>query len=278
MIKNYLKIAFRSLVKQKIYSIINILGLAAGIASCVLIVMYVTDEFSYDSFHAKREHIYKLALERKYPNHSTLYAVIPHSYGDAMQRDFPEIENVVKMAGPFNNVGITYTNEKREAKVFEENFVMAADSNFFEVFSIGILEGNAETALTKPADVVLTRQTAKRYFGDEKAIGKTLQFFNRDYSVSAVCEDVPENSHMKFEVLFKWEDQVIGNGQPNFTGFNSHIYLQLNPGTDPKALEAKFPQMVDTYAAAQIETNLQKSWEDYKKEGNGYRYFLQPLT
>ena len=196
MIKNYIKIAFRSLIRQKIYSIINILGLASGIASCVLIVMYVSDEFSYDSFHANAENIYKLGLERKYPNHSTNYAVVPHSYGDAIQQDFPEVETVVKMAGPFNNVGITFTDDRDEAKIFEENFVMAADSNFFDVFSIKILEGNAETALVKPADVVLTRQTAMRYFGDDSAIGKTIQFLNRDFSVSAVCEDIPENSHM----------------------------------------------------------------------------------
>lgn len=278
MIKNYLKIALRSLVKQKVYSLINILGLAAGIASCVLIVMYVTDEFSYDSFHTKKEHIYKLGLERKYPHHSTWYAVVPHSYGDVLQHDFPEVESVVKMGGPFNNVGITYTNEQNESSVFEENFVMASDSNFFDVFSIKIMEGSSENPLTKSTDVVLTLQTAKRYFGDQNPVGKTLQFFNRDFTVSAVCENIPVNSHLKFDVLFKWDDQFLANGQPNFTGFNSHLYVALKPGADPAALEAKFPQMVDTYAAAQIETNLQKSWRDYKKEGNGYRYFLQPLT
>jgi putative ABC transport system permease protein len=278
MIKNYLKIAFRSLIKQKIYSVINILGLAAGIASCVLIVMFVMDEFSYDSFHGNRDRIYKLALERKYPNHSTNYAVVPHSFADAIQQDFPEVETVVKMGGPFNNTGVTYKNERGEEKLFEENFIMAADSNFFNVFSIKILQGDAEKALLKPSDIVLTEETARRYFGEERAIGKTVQIFQRDYSVSAICERVPENSHMKFDFLFKWDDQFLANGQPNFTGFNSHIYLQLKPGADAGALEKKFPKMVDTYASAQIETGLHKSWEDYKKEGNGYRYFLQPLT
>ena len=275
MIKNYLKIAFRSLVKQKIYSIINILGLATGVASCVLIVMFVNDEFSYDSFHVKGDRIYKLALERKYPNHSTYYAVVPHSFGDAMQRDFPEIETLVKMAGPFNNTPVAYKDDRGEEKVFEENFVMAADSNFFQIFSIKILEGDPNTALSKPTDIVLTDETAMRYFGEEKAIGKTLQLFNQDYSVTAVCERIPENSHMKFDFLFKGDNQFLGT---NFTGFSSHIYVQLEPGANPKTLESKFPKMVDTYAAAQIEADLKKSWSDYKKEGNGYRYFLQPLS
>lgn len=277
MIKNYLKMAFRSLIKQKIYSIINILGLSTGIASCLLIVMFVNHEFSYDSFHDGADRIYKLALERIYPNHSTSYALVPHSFGEAIQRDFPEVETVVRMAGPFNNTGVSYRNEQSEEKFFEENFVMAADSNFFEVFSISIIEGNPATALVKPSDVVLTEETARRYFGDGKAIGKTLRIFNQDYVVSAICEPVPENSHMQFDFLVRSDDQFFANGQPNFIGFNSHIYLVLKPGAEAKDLEAKFPRMVDTYAAAQIESNLKKSWADYKQEGNGYRYFLQPL-
>lgn len=278
MIKNYLKIAFRSLIKQKIYSVINILGLATGIASCVLIVMFVTDEFSYDTFHQSGDRIYKLALERKYPNHSTYYAVVPHSFGDVIQKDFPAVETVVKVGGPFGNTGVRYKDARGDEKVFEENFVMAADSNFFKVFHIRIVEGDVSTTLSKPTDVVLTRETATRYFGAIRPIGKSLRIFDRDYVVSAVCENVPENSHMKFDFLAAWDDQFIANGQPNFLGFNSHLYIKLKSGASPGALEAKFPHMVDTYAAAQIETALQKSWDDYKKEGNGYRYFLQPLT
>ena len=277
MIKNYLKIAFRSLVKQKIYSVINILGLSAGIASCVLIVLFVTHEFSYDSFHAKAELIYKLALERIYPNHSTHYAVVPHSFGDAIQQDFAEVQSVLRMAGPFNNTGVSYRDDRGEEKFFEENFVMAADSNFFDVFNIRITEGTAATVLAERSHVVLTEETARRYFGEEKPIGKTLRIFNQDFVVSAICEPVPENSHMKFDFLIRADDQFFANGQPNFIAFNSHIYLVLKPGTDPGSLEAKFPDMVDRYAAAQIETNLQKSWQDYKREGNSYRYFLQPL-
>ena len=277
MIKNYLKIALRSLLKHKIYSIINIMGLAAGIASCVLIVAYVTDEFSYDSFNTRADRIYKLALERIYPTHSTYYAVVPHSFGDAIQQDFPEIATVVKMAGPFNNTGVSYRDEAGEEKFFEENFVMAADSNFFDVFSIKIREGNPVAALSKASDVVLTEETARRYFGETKAIGRALRILNQDYVVSAICEAVPGNSHLKFDLLLRADNRIFPNGQPNFIGFNSHIYLLLKPESDPKDLEAKFPKMVDTYASAQIETNLQKSWDAYKKEGNGYRYFLQPL-
>jgi len=278
MIKNYLKIALRTLFKQKIYSVINILGLAIGIASCALILMFVSHEFSYDSFHSQRNRIYKLALERVYPTHSTNYAVVPHSFADVIQRDFPEVQTVVRMAGPFNNTAVSYRDGSNEEKFFEENFVMAADSNFFSVFDIGITQGNVATALGKRSDVVLTKESARRYFGEESPIGKTLRILNQDFAVSAVCEDVPDNSHMKFDFLLRADDAFFANGQPNFIAFNSHIYVVLKPGADPRLLEAKFPEMVDTYAAAQIETNLQKSWEDYQREGNAYRYFLQPIS
>jgi putative ABC transport system permease protein len=279
MLKNYIKIAIRTLTKHKIYSIINVLGLSTGIASCLLIMMFVRDEFSYDKFHEKSDQIYKVALERKYPNHATNYAIIPHSYADAMLRDFPEVEQVVRMGGPVNNVIVTYKDSKDEQKQFEEDFLMAADSNFFDVFSIKILKGDPLKVLVNLTDIVVTEATAKKYFGAEDPIGKVLRMFNQDFTVTGVCENIPENSHFKFDFLAKWDEQFFGGGRRvNFISFSAHVYLLLKPGSDAKALESKFPKMVDTYAAAQIESDLGKSWEDYKKDGNGYRYYLQPLT
>lgn len=279
MIKNYLKVAFRSLLKQKAYSAINILGLSIGIASCLLIVLFVTDEFSYDKFHAKADRIYKFTLERIYPNHSTNYAVVPHSFGAVIPKDFPEVEQVVR-AQAFNNVLVTYPNPKGELIQFEEQKMMAAEKNFYDVFSIKLLKGEPGKVLTKNTDVVLTEETARRYFGDDEPIGKILKIFGNDFSVTGISENVPENSHFDYDFMFYWSDEgQQGQRQPeNFTSFSVHTYLLVRPGTDPKALEAKFPKMVDTYAAAQIERDLGKSWADYKKEGNGYRYFLQPLT
>ena len=121
MFKNYLKIALRSLIKQKVYTFINVLGLSVGVASCLLIVMFVMNEFSYDKFHAKADRIYKVSLERKYPNHATNYAIIPHSFADVMDRDFPEISSVLKMGGPISDVIINYKNERDEVKQFEED-------------------------------------------------------------------------------------------------------------------------------------------------------------
>lgn len=278
MFKNYLKIAIRNLTRQKIYTIINVLGLSVGIASCLLITMFVVNEFSYDKFHLNADSIYKIALERKYPNHATNYAIIPHSFADVLTRDFPEVTSVTKLGGPFNNVVVNYRDTRHELKQFEENFIMAADSNFFRFFSIKLLKGNPDKALVKNTDIVLTEGTAQRYFGNEEPLGKTVRMLNHDFTVSGICENVPENSHFKFDFLAKWDDQLFGDGlRTNFISFNAHIYVQVKRGTRPETLEEKFPDMVDRYAAAQIEQELGKSWEDYKREGNGYRYFLQPL-
>ncbi len=280
MIKNYLKVAFRSLIKQKAYSAINILGLSIGIASCLLIVLFVTDEFSYDKFHAKADRIYKFTLERIYPNHRTNYAVVPHSFGSVIPKDFPEVEAVTRIQGPFQNTIVSHIDKKGDLVQFEEQWLMAAEKNFFETFSIKLLQGDPKTVLSKNTDVVISESAAKKYFGSEDPMGKTFNIFGQEFAVSGVSEDVPENSHFDFDFVFYWSEvDQQGQLQPeNFTSFSVHTYLVLQPGADPKALEAKFPKMVDTYAAAQIERNLGKSWADYKKEGNGYRYFLQPLT
>ncbi len=279
MLRNYLKTAIRSLLKQRVYTIINVLGLSTGIASFALIATFVKDEFSYDRFHEKAENIYKVVLERKYPNHSTHYAVIPHSYADIMPEEFPEIQSVVRMGGPFNNAPVSVRTASGEEKAFEENFVMAADSNFFDMFSIRVLKGDRNKLLRNLNDAIITASAARKYFGDEEPLGKMINLFNQEWSITAVCEDIPRQSHFDFDILLKWNSNAFGGGREvNFTGFSAHTYVELKPGTNPDLLESKFPQMVDTYAAAQIEQNLGKSWEDYKAEGNGYRYYLQPLT
>lgn len=277
MLRNYLKVAIRSLLHQRIYSVINILGLSVGIASALLITLYVQYEFSYDKSFANVDHIYKMALERKYPNHSTYYAVVPHSYSEAIQHDLPEVKQVTRLTAPNNNVLVTYKNAQGEAKAFEENFVSAADSNFFTFFNIPFVKGSAVNALKNPNDLVITEATAERYFGKEDPIGKTLEFFGNAFKVTGVCQNVPDNSHFKFDFVGNLEF-IPFYKQISYTGFSAHMYLELGSANDYQSVESKFPKLVDTYAAAQIERNLGKSWEDYKKEGNGYRYFLQPLT
>ena len=166
MFKNYWKVAIRSLLKRKVYTSINILGLAAGMAVCLLIVLFIRSETNYDTFEPNSDRIVRVVLDRKYPGRTTGYAEIPFSVGQAIAHEFPE---VAACTGLQNFVGNGSVFMKVGEKVFEEKRVFFADSNFFRVFSSGLLEGDTATALARPNTAVLDEQTAIRYYGTASA-------------------------------------------------------------------------------------------------------------
>jgi len=277
MLSNFVKIAVRNLLKNKIYSFINILGLAIGMAGCVLIGLFVEDEYSYDTFHKNSDRIYRLALERIYPSHSTFYSITPHSFGTVLHEDFPEVREVVRLFH-FNNP-VVFRHEKRDGEmlVMEENNVLLADSNFFNVFSFPLIKGNPDQVLNGGHSIVLTETAARRYFGEEDPINKVIETVFGEFKISGICRDVPANSHFNFDLLGSFNSLPFFNNL-NFTGFSAHQYLVLSEGADPQELATKFPQMVKKYAGPQIQQNLKISYDEYISAGNGYRYFLQPLT
>lgn len=277
MLKNYIKVALRSLGKQKVYSIINVTGLAISITACLLIVLYVKHELSYDTFFPNADRIYKLVLERKYPNHSTFFSVVPHSYAGVLQQDFPEVENNLHMLGPNQNTVVRYEADGEEPKSFEENFFFFADTSFFSFFDIPLIKGDKRTALQQPNQLIISQSAAIRYFGNDEPLGKVLKGNFGELKITGVFNDLPANSHIRFEFVGSFDNTEFRK-QQNYISFDSHTYIRLKPGADAELLEAKFPKMVNTYAAGQIERELQQSWIDYQKAGNGYRYFLQPLT
>jgi putative ABC transport system permease protein len=277
MLRNYIKTAFRSLVKQKIYTAINIAGLAVSITACLLIALYVKHELSYDRFFPNADRIYKMILERKYPSHATFYASIPHSYATVVQRDFPEVENTMHMFGSGKNSNIKYKASDTEIKTFEEDYFMFADSAFFSFFDVDLLKGDKKTALALPNQVILSATTAHRYFGKEEPLGKVISGDFGELKVTGVFKDVPSNSHLRFDAMCAFSGPEFRKTE-NFITFDAYTYIKLKPGASAKILESKFPTMVDTYAAGQIERELGQSWQDYRKAGNGYLYFLQPLT
>lgn len=278
MLKNYIKVALRSLLKNRIYSIINVLGLSIGIASSLLILLHVEDELSYDKFHSNGDYIYKMVLERVYPDHNTNYAIIPHSFSDVLAKDFPEVKNVVRMFGnaPNNPIIVQYVDENGDEKRFEETAFMAADSTFFEIFDFNLTKGDSKSALANPQDMVITETMAKKYFGSEDPIGKTLTTDFGQFNISGVCDDVSENSHFEFGFIAALKTFPFIQ-QDNFFSFSTHLYIELNDNVDASALQSKFPQMVETYAAPQIEAALSTTFEEYVASGNGYHYSLIPL-
>lgn len=278
MLINYFKLAVRNLLKRKIYSLINIFGLATGMAICLLIVLFIKSELSFDTFHENGDNIYRMVVDRKYPGRATSYSNIPQSYAPAVKQECPEVQEAVRI---FNFLGGGTFQLKYEDKTFEEKSGLFVDSNFFRVFKPTILAGNADHALNKPNIIVLTETTAKKYFGSvDKAVGKILQpegNNNPPLEVTAVCSDWPENSHFSFDLLLT----TAGNAnfsETNFVNFAAHTYFLLNENTAPATLESKFPGIIEKHAAGNIEKQFGVSFKKFQEAGNGYRYYLQPLT
>jgi putative ABC transport system permease protein len=275
MFKNYLKVTIRNLMKRKAYTLINILGLATGMTVCLLIVLFIRSELSYDDFQQKGDRVYRVVLERKYPERSSSYSIIPLSIGDAIRHEFPEVEENTRLIDAVNNDNLYV---KAGDKVFEELHVFIADSNFFRVFTATLLEGDTSTALQKPNTAVLNERTAKKYFGSAaNAIGKSIETDGQNkYLVSAVCKDWPDNSHMVFDILLS-SSSFPFTRQPNYTNFSTYTYLLLRPNTSPAALEAKFPLIVEKYVSGEIARSFGETFQQFQAAGNGYHYYLQPL-
>lgn len=273
MFQNYLKIALRHLARNRGYTVINILGLAIGIACTLIILMYVQDELSFDQWHEDGDQIYRMALERKYPGRSRHYAIIPQSYSETVKSEYPEVENAVRM---FSFQGTL--NIKIGETIYEEENRVWADSNWFEFFSLPLIQGKVNEVLTQPNSVVLTETTAKKYFGEENPMGKTLDIPQNpvDLIVTGICADVPENSHFTFDLMMSSANLQFLQ-QPNYLNFSAYTYLHLSPNASPATLESKFPDLVTKYASGQVMTQFGVNYEEYQKQGNGYRYFLQPL-
>ncbi|MBN3583174.1 ABC transporter permease [Algoriphagus aestuarii] len=272
MFKNYLKIALRNLQKNKVYSIINVLGLTLGFLCCMLIMLHVKDELSYDKFIPNHEQIHRVALERIYPDHVNFYSIIPHSFAEAMQEEIKGVEEATRIFyfGTGNIISF-------EDTPYEEDFVAAVDSNFFNVFDFVLLQGNKETALAEPNTVVISETASQKIFKGQSAIGKTIKQGQAEYEITGVVKDIPQNSHMKLDYLVSSSSFPFID-QENYTSFAAHTYLKIDPNVAPKDVENEIPALVTKYASGQIERNLGVSYADYTAAGNGYHYFLQPIA
>lgn len=276
MLRNYLKIAFRNLWKNKIFSMINIFGLAIGMACSLLILMFIQYELSFDKFHKNADNIYRLVVNRQYPGRATGYSMIPQSYAGAVKQEFSEVVESVRV---FDFLGGGNLQIKIGDKRFDEKRVLNVDSNYFKIFSAVILAGDSKTALNKPNTVVLNATTAKKYFGTTNAVGKIIQIEglnNPPLEVTAICEDYPDNSHFTFDLLISTAGNK-GFKDTDFVGFAAHTYLLLNPNTTAENIEAKFPKLIEKYASGDIERRFGQTYSLFQSNGNGYHYYLQPL-
>ncbi|MFP3859995.1 MAG: ABC transporter permease [Bacteroidales bacterium] len=271
MIKNYLKISWRNLKRDKSYSLINIFGLAIGIAACLMISLYIIDELSYDKFHDNSDRTYRLYVDGQFGNNKFLSPYIPNPTKDALLDEFSQIESVTHFFDT-DQVRFEYEN-----KIFIENRVLYADSDFFEVFSFPMVKGEAKNALSEPNQIVLTESSARKYFGDEDPLGKMIKV-NRDelFQVTGVCEDVPDNSHFHFNYLLSYSSSHISEDQ-RWINSSVYTYFVLKEGVEQKNFEKQLDLLVEKYVGPEVVNFMGVNLEEFENRGNSYGFFLQPL-
>ncbi|MEO5890558.1 MAG: ABC transporter permease [Ferruginibacter sp.] len=272
MFKTYLVTAWRNIQKNRIFSIINIAGLAIGMAACLLILQYVNFELSYDQFNKNVPDLYRVYNDRYQNGKLIQHGTITYSaIGRAMQNEYPEVIDHARVA-PFGNLIINYDNKK-----FDEQEVIGVDNSFLRMFSYTLIAGNEQTALKDPFTAILTETAAKRYFGTQDNVGSFLGkaiIMGRDsmpYKVTGICRDVPENSHLQFDILASYVTMLAGKNpykeaDYDFTSSDFWHYIQLRPGADYKALQSKFGAFSEKY------------FQGNKVSGSVEKFYLQPLS
>ena len=238
MIKNYLKIALRNLRKYKTYAVINMAGLAVGMAGCLLIVLFVQDELNYERFHDNADRIVRLVEDQVQGDRVGRLATTYTPLAPALTTEFPAVEAAVRFY-PYP-VLVRYG----DAKKFQEDHFVLADSTVFDVFSFRLIRGEADAALAQPFTVVLTASTARKYFDDADPIGQVLTVRDddgeRDYTVTGVVEDAPRNSHLQFDMLASYSSSRIFapwmHSRGNWDWPPIYTYALLADGADPAAL------------------------------------------
>ena len=245
MFKNYLYIALRNIKKHKGYSLINILGLAIGMACCILIFLYVLYELSYDKYHENAGMIYRLKSDAQIgDNHLHIPKSSP-PMAEYMVENFPEVSNATRLR-ELGSVPVRYRENQ-----YYEGHIFFADNSFFDLFTSPLLKGNPKTALTTAYTAVITEDTAMKYFGDEDPTGKVLTIDeDADFTITGVVSNVPRNSHFVFDILCSFETHAQNNrmSMVNWLSLNYYTYILIQKGSDPRTLEQKFPDMIATNA------------------------------
>lgn len=265
MIQSYLKLALRSLLRYKMHSAISIFGLGIGFACFIIAFVFIAHEMGYDAFLKNAERVYRVRSDviEKAPNIRNNYATSPHSIAPLLKRDFPEIEDVVRIKHGNRIRSIERRIVYYQDKQFVENEIYYADPNFFQMFSFSLVKGDAQTALEAPYSVVITEEMALKYFGGDNPIGKILQIKmgdKKEYVVTGVVKDRPSNTHFKFDFIASLRTFQLRRG---FSDSGYYTYILLSDKTSPELLAQKFPEFLDRHKYTG------KKWER--------RLVLQPL-
>ncbi len=246
MIKNLIRIAFRNFKKDKWYSILNILGLTIGITFSLFLIFYITDELNFDRYNEKADRIVRIVSYIQEKDKNTNWTVTQLPLAATLKKDFPEVEDATRL------MGRERTLFKKGTDGFYETKIYYADSTIFNIFTCRFIEGNPATALKNPNSIVISKSIAEKYFGkNTQVVGKTMKTVYDLYKVTGVIEDVPKNSHLRFDMLISFSTILKGNnnGNDNWGSFNNFTYVLLKPGTTAEAFNKKLIPMYDKYMA-----------------------------
>lgn len=282
MIRNYVLLFLRNLSRQKLFSIINLLGLTVSISSAVLIYLYVRHEMSYDSFHNHAERIYRINQTFIWgENDNNQFSSTGPGVATALRAELPEAELLTSIHTPGNFI-ISYTNAKGEVLVFEEDKILAADTNFFAMFSFPLIHGEPNHVLKQANTMVMSESTAKKYFGDENPVGKLVRLGTFDnqqtYEVTGIAKDTPDNSYIEFDVLLSMSSfPTIARLHWSWVFTQLETYVRLREGTDIANTKNKLTTIPRKYAEETLQRIMNVSYDEYIKSGKKWDLFLQPM-
>jgi len=272
MFRNYLKTAFRNLLKNKFYTSINIIGLAVGLATCLLILLYVLDELSYDRYNVNAERIYRVNNEIKFGDNYFDLAVSPALMGSAMVREMPQVQQYARLRW-YGSFLVKKGNEN-----IQEGRVGFADSSLFDVFTLPMIAGDPKTALKEYHSLVITETIAEKYFNSTNVVGKTMLINDTgNYKITGVIKDIPKQSHFNFDFFVPMIENN-GSNDDNWLSENWSTYILLKKNTDAKQVEAQLNPMMDRHVGPELKSVINQSLEDFEKTGGYVRASLTPLT
>jgi putative ABC transport system permease protein len=271
MLRNYFRIAFRTLVKNRIFSIINVFGLAVGLTCCLLIGAFLYDELNYDHYPAHAGELYRVGIKLNQNGGEANYPAVDVAVGAGMKNTYPEVLASTRIMP----MGESYVQYKD--KQFKESHMAFCDSNFLELFSIPLVEGDPKTALSSPNTVVITRAVARKYFGSEPALGKVLDIM-KGSKVTGVIDQVPDGSHFHFDMFMSMVSIHGAATGTTWSNIGFYTYLLLDKKADPKKLEAAFPQLVEKYVVPESQHDMGVSLAEARKALNNWKFYLIPVT
>ncbi len=275
MIKNYLKTAWRNLHKQRFYTGLNIMGLSIGLASCLIITLYIADELRYDRFVAHANRIYRIDADIKFGAADVQMASVAAPLAKVLQEDYPQVEVATRIRKPRYGPAVRRANHATSQK---ETSVVFADSTFFAIFPLPVIAGDIRTALVEPQTVVLTEETAKKYFGSEPSLNQMLIVDNNTaFRVSAVVKEFPSQSHLAGIKMF-FSMASYPRHDADWVTHSFYTYVRLQPGINAADFEKNFDTIIENYAGKTLQQTFGVSFDQFREAGNRLRYSLFPLV